>query len=185
MLLDLSEILARVGLHRTHELAEPPIDDGAVACVQPITGTLSFTNAGSALILSGSAATTVRLECSRCLTEIDEPINVEISEQFALSSAPVGTNRRGTVPHVEEDESRVAGGLFAGAMLDVTELLRQALWLALPTQPLHSEDCRGLCPQCGHDLNTGPCGCVQVAWDPRMSALADLLHRPGSDPSQH
>ena len=59
--------------------------------------------------------------------------------------------------------------------LDLYELCFTEVVLAMPSKHLCKEDCKGLCPECGKDLNDGPCGCATTSGDPRMAALAKLL----------
>ena len=59
--------------------------------------------------------------------------------------------------------------------LDLYELCFTEVDLAMPSKHLCREDCKGLCPECGKDLNDGPCGCATTSGDPRMAALAKLL----------
>jgi uncharacterized protein len=175
MQLDLSEILARVGIRRSCEIQEPPIQDGDLQCSQPIKGDLCFVNAGSALLVTGQVATRVSMVCSRCLAPMDEPLDVVIDEQYPLVHQTAGGSGHRHDVMVDEDENVAAGRLFSGPLLDLTELLRQTLSVALPLQPLHRPDCAGLCRMCGHDLNLGPCGCSTAVRDPRWSALEELL----------
>jgi uncharacterized protein len=62
-------------------------------------------------------------------------------------------------------------------MLDLGELLREQFLLALPMKPLCDDGCRGLCPECGANLNRTPCGCAPTWEDPRLAALKGLLTR--------
>ena len=80
----------------------------------------------------------------------------------------------------EEDEETYP---LRGELLDLQPLIRDALLLELPLAPLCSEDCQGLCPTCGADLNDGPCDCDHAPSDPRWAAL-DLLKDPGPTPEQ-
>jgi len=59
--------------------------------------------------------------------------------------------------------------------LDLTPLLREQAWVALPMKPLCRPDCKGLCPQCGANLNLESCTCESVKIDPRLALLKDLL----------
>ncbi len=175
MQLDLSEILARVGVRRTCDILEPPIEDGDLACTAPIEGDLCFVNAGSALLVTGQVATRVAMVCSRCLTPMDETLEVEIDEQYPLVHRTAGGAGHRHDVVVDEEENIASGRLFAGPLLDLTELLRQTLSVALPLQPLHRPDCAGLCRTCGQDLNMGPCACRSEHADPRLAALGRLL----------
>ena len=66
-----------------------------------------------------------------------------------------------------------------GDMIDLTEVVRQHLVLALPIAPRCSSDCRGLCPRCGADRNAGTCGCDTEGIDPRLQALEGWSGRSG------
>jgi uncharacterized protein len=182
MQLDLSEILARVGIRRQCDILEPPIEDGDLVCSAPVSGALTFANAGSALLVTGNVATRASLLCSRCLAPMDEPLEVPIDEQYPLVHRTGGGHAHRHDLVVDEDENIAAGRLFNGPLLDLTELLRQVLSVALPLQPLHRADCAGLCRTCGHDLNAGPCGCRTIAEDPRLAPLGLLLKAGGEKP---
>jgi uncharacterized protein len=60
--------------------------------------------------------------------------------------------------------------------IDLGPVVHEAVVLAEPMRVLCAPDCRGLCPQCGKDLNEGPCGCTDDDQDPRLAPLAKLLH---------
>lgn len=180
MVLDLSEILAHPGMHQSYKVAEAPLVVDDLHCVDPIEGLLRFSNTGNALIIDGSVETRVSLTCSRCLVPMEAEVRVEIAEQFPLIH-PHGPHPS-HLAMVEEDLAPAAGGLFTGPLMDLTELLRQLIILELPAYPLHAEDCLGLCPVCGHDLNLGPCGCTASGRRSPFEALSQLLHdNIGSD----
>ena len=177
MKLDLSEILSHVGMRYTYEVEEAPIVDEDLECVAPITGKIVFSNTGSVLLIDGSVETTVVLPCGRCLAYFREPIRLPVSEQFELESKPVGRGNRQTHVVLEEDESPIAGKLFDGPIFNLSEMLRQGIMLALPTRPLHDEDCKGLCARCGKDLNAGPCDCLPETAHPGLAKLGTLLQQ--------
>ena len=68
---------------------------------------------------------------------------------------------------------------FEGDEIDLGELFREQILLAIPMTPLCREECKGLCPVCGADLNAGECSCERGEIDPRWSALADLKDKKG------
>jgi len=88
-----------------------------------------------------------------------------------------GAKGRQVVVVVEDDESPVAEKLFDGSLFNLTELLRQGITLGLPTQPLHSEACKGLCPVCGCNLNNTLCQCDTKPKNPALAKLAELLEK--------
>lgn len=114
--------------------------------------------------LSGRLRIDVIMECSRCLASvrhtIDEPVN------HALTRVPLG----------EEPDSEWS--LFPGddTEFNLAPLVRELILVSLPRKPLCRIDCRGLCPHCGFDLNTGTCECGKKITDPRWASLADLIH---------
>jgi uncharacterized protein len=175
MKLDLSEILAHMGMRYPYQVDEKPIVDEDLECSAPITGEVVFNNTGSVLLLDGAVESAVTLQCSRCLAYYDLPVRMDISEQFQIESRPGGPRGRPTNVIVEEDENPDAALLFEGPLFDLTEMLRQGIMLALPTQPLHDEACRGLCATCGQNLNEGACECKPVNVNPAFAKLGALL----------
>lgn len=106
-----------------------------------------------------------RGECRRCLEPVSGEIHAHVRELYRPRD-------RG-----EEDEETYP---LHGEVLDLQPLVRDALILELPLAPLCSEECRGLCPTCGADLNAGACGCLEKTADPRWAAL-DTLRERGTD----
>ena len=112
----------------------------------------------------GTARTVVEGECRRCLTPVATPLQLEIGALFTQDPEAVD----------DPDSYPVAPD---AAEIDVTRAVREELLLAAPRYVLCREDCEGFCPQCGKDLNAGPCGCAPAAdarWQP-LQALKDKL----------
>jgi uncharacterized protein len=99
-------------------------------------------------------------ECRRCLKPIRGELRAEVEELF--------------VRDAEEGETYP----IEGDQIDLTAMAREAVVLALPNAPLCRENCLGLCPDCGADLNDGPCACPAAPTDSRWSALDAM--RPDS-----
>lgn len=115
----------------------------------------------------------VELACSRCL----DKARLELSEPLAVTFLPQGQvpNEDGT--EIDDDEDLTEGEdtyAYEGEEIDLEPLLRERILLALPYAPLCSEDCAGLCSQCGANLNQGECGCDRKVIDPRLAALQNL-----------
>jgi uncharacterized protein len=92
---------------------------------------------------------------------------MKVEEEFATAeTAP-------DVLTIDREEPETSA--IANYVLDVSELVRQQLAVNLPMAQLCREDCRGICPECGQNLNLGPCGCAKQPADARWSALASLL----------
>jgi uncharacterized protein len=122
--------------------------------------------------LVGTAETTLELTCSRCL----EPFPWPVRAAFDLMYQPAP-------PGGEPGEHEIGEGDFAAAFyedeqIDLVQLAREQVYLAIPMKPLCGEACQGLCPVCGTNLNRGACGCRRDWDDPRLAALRALKREP-------
>ena len=119
--------------------------------------------------LTGSVRSELELPCSRCLEPFRLPVDATFDQRFlpATEMAADGEER-------EVQDEDVDLSYYRDDQIDLNELLREQFYLALPMKPLHSEDCRGLCPQCGTNLNTGSCACESGWEDPRLAGLKAL-----------
>lgn len=121
------------------------------------------------VLLRGHVETRVTLVCVRCLVPFEHPLSRDF--HLTLVRAPEAIDRPG------EDEDKTESeeiDLFPleGSRLDLTDMVREQVDLALPMNPVCREDCRGLCAQCGAELNRGPCNCPAAPGDPRWASLA-------------
>ena len=106
--------------------------------------------------------------CSRCLQPLQETVQIGFEEEFLATVDAHGAPLR----EVESDD---AFTIDQNHMLDLTEAVRQYREASATMQPLCRPDCRGLCPQCGKDLNTGDCECDVMQEDNPWAALTGLL----------
>ena len=133
--------------------------------VAPANVHLDYYRSGQEIFLQGEVRTEVVGQCARCL------------EEFQFSHEPRFSFIM--VPHqgrwAREDLSGGGGDLnwYEGEEIDTSPLLRERMLLAWPTLPLCRDDCRGLCAQCGRNLNAGSCECTAVG-DPRLAVLGSL-----------
>jgi uncharacterized protein len=131
----------------------------------PVRGELVLSRVGPTIRVDGRVATRVALVCGACLSSYEQPLEVTIEEEFAAAGGARTPSGQPLSPEA------FVMPLEAGEVIDLTEVVRQHLVLALPIAPRCSPDCRGLCPVCGADLNGGACGCDVRGVDPRMRAL--------------
>jgi len=117
-----------------------------------IRGAFGVEKTGERVSVRGAVTATARLECVRCLTVFDRPVRAPL-DVFAERA---GGGRARDEAVLERDSYM---RFHDGRQLDLREEAREVLLLELPMVPHCREDCRGLCPKCGADLNTGPCGC--------------------------
>ncbi len=132
----------------------------------PVEVTTSFYRAGMELFFTGILKARTGAVCARCAEEFDATSDRRF--RFVLSPRSVGY---GNDTLREED---LEFSLYEGEQVDLSPLIREQVILALPTRPLCQEDCRGLCPHCGANLNRTECGCVAETFDPRLEALRSL-----------
>ncbi|HKP13313.1 MAG TPA: DUF177 domain-containing protein [Blastocatellia bacterium] len=126
---------------------------------------LQATRAAEKVRLVGRLSATVGFECDRCLT----PLSAEVEPSFdLLYLPPLGA---GDEHELHDDDLSIA--FYQGGAIDIDDLVREQVELSLPMTRLCGEACRGLCEQCGANLNQGECDCAGQT-DPRWAALKDL-----------
>jgi uncharacterized protein len=118
--------------------------------------------------LVGTVRTELELDCSRCL----EPFRLPLDAAFEMRYLP--SSEASTEPEREMADEDLETSYYRDDQIDLNDLLREQFYLALPMKPLCSEECRGLCPQCGTNLNEGSCDCAPRWEDPRLAALRTL-----------
>ena len=119
----------------------------------------------------GSLKTSVRLACSRCLGDYSQSLTIPFEATYTRE-VPVPDALEGT--DVELTPEAIDLYRFHGREIDLTEAIQEHIILSLPLRPLCRADCKGLCPQCGADLNKGACKCDGGVVDPRFAALKNL-----------
>lgn len=118
--------------------------------------------------VKGTVKGSLELDCTRCLTAIPKPLNIDFDDVFLDASA------MGAAPEGELARTDLNVDVLPGSQLDLGQLIREQILLSLPEQVFCKEGCRGLCERCGADLNTGSCGCAEEEVDPRWAALKNL-----------
>jgi len=154
-----------IGSTRSHEVDETVEIAGYERHVE---GRVSLVRTDRGILARGTLGTQVEVTCSRCLRQSPCVLTLAIEEEFfpttdVLTGAPVPVPDDAAGSTIDEHH-----------ILDLTETVRQYGVLALPMKPLCKEDCAGLCPTCGHNLNNGPCECPKQEIDPRWAALRKL-----------
>ena len=165
-MLDTRELGRRPGSQRRVSFtAEAPAELGIevlrVPEGSPVELDLRLEAVMEGVLVTGSAEAGLEGECARCLEPVDDTVEVDFQELFLYDDSEGD--------ELEEDVSRLEGDL-----LDLEPVLRDAVVLALPFQPLCQDDCPGLCPDCGARLADDPDHRHDEPVDPRWAALADL-----------
>ena len=125
--------------------------------------------AGNEVFVDGRVDAQVRVECDRCLQPVEMPVNADFALEYISGSEYEESQA------VELTEAEMSVSVFDGQAIDVDEIVKEQIVLAVPTRMLCREDCKGICPECGMDRNTGDCGCGKNEIDPRWAALKKLI----------
>jgi uncharacterized protein len=138
------------------------------------------------VLLRGRFTLPVGADCKRCLREVA----LQLPVTFTLNLVPAKQVRgeHGAQGEGEDDGRGERGGsfqlddadreVFDGEKIELDPILREQVLLALPMDALCKESCKGLCAQCGQDLNEQSCGCEQKRVDPRLEPLKNIQLKP-------
>jgi uncharacterized protein len=158
-----------LGSIRDLHISAPPLAFEDLVQVRDLEGDLRLTRTNRGLLVHGRLTTAIELTCSRCLRDIEWPVDLELNEEALptidlASGLPVDTTE-------EPDVLRLTGH----HELDLEEEVRDGILLAEPIAPLCREDCPGLCIVCGQELASGPHDHPDDDIDPRLEALRGLI----------
>lgn len=164
MVIDLKKYFVSDGLSETVEcsldLSAEKLNE--VAPFQaPIAVRASFQGFSGSVLMKAECTCTVTMPCDRCFEETTQVWEKHFSHVLVRE-----------LNEEEDDDSYI---LVPGERLDLDELLYSDIMLEMPSKFLCSPDCKGLCPQCGKNLNKGECCCEKTQVDPRLEQLKQLL----------
>jgi len=178
MLLDLNRLHGpREHVERTVQPSDLGPADPDYVVAAPVELVMDVAKIGpDAFEAVGRVKTRLELACGRCLEPYDLPVDAAFELRYVpqpvAGDAETGPEER----EIEADDLIVA--YYSDGQLDIGDLLREQFQLALPMKPLCSAACRGLCVQCGTNLNRAQCECAPAWEDPRLAPLKSLLNRP-------
>ena len=144
-----------------------PIDE-RVQLKEPAAVTGKVRVAANEVFVNGHVDTRVQVECDRCLQPVELPVNTDFALDYISGAAYESS------PAAELTEAEMSLSVFDGEAIDIDEIVKEQVLLAVPSRMLCREDCKGICPECGIDRNTGECSCVTNETDPRWAALKNL-----------
>lgn len=159
----IDKIIDRPGEYRDIKIqAELPGVSTALAVLKddPVDAQLRAESVVEGILVTGKVRGFAHYNCARCLKELEGDVELEVCEMFVTP---------GHDAPPEEDAYKIDG-----LEMNLEPMLRDAVALALPLNPVCKADCAGLCARCGKDLNEGPCGCKEEEMDPRWAALSEL-----------
>lgn len=152
---------------QTYAPGELALEDERAELVSDVKAWGRASRKGEEVRVRGSLQTSVELRCDRCLGPVPVPVNVDFVANFVRPSDPAAEAKE-----LHEEDLEVA--VYDGDSVDLDEIVREQILLALPARQLCRDDCRGLCPSCARNLNAESCDCARQETDPRWAALADL-----------
>jgi len=156
------------GFEHVYQLGELVFDEDAIRLTLPAEVNGSVKPDGRHVRVQGAVRTQVEVECDRCL----QPIAVTVDAEFNVSYVPANVYAEDETPELNEDDLNMS--VFDEDIIDLDDLAREQILLAMPSRSLCREDCKGLCPVCGINRNMQACECESTEVDPRWAALKDL-----------
>lgn len=150
---------ADLGTSRDIELDYPSIRISEDVTLTPLQGGFRATRTSNGIYLQGNLTGGMEAACTRCLTAFAMPLQLELDDLFHYHAYPPPGEY--AIPDT--------------GILDLAPLVRELTLLAIPMQVYCRQECRGLCPHCGQNLNEDPCDCQTDDVDPRLAALKALL----------
>lgn len=129
---------------------------------EPVSVNGSISNNGKSLIFKAEGRGILETRCARCMKDIEAEVTFPIDENLV---------RAEDSENADEDSI-----LFEGNIIEIDEIALNSFLMNVPPRFLCKEDCKGLCPNCGADLNEGECGCDHEQIDPRWAGLLDIMN---------
>jgi uncharacterized protein len=173
-----------IGLELLQEVLGGAGQDTGFRATRPSTLRASLKKLSGGVLLQGSLDAQVTAPCKRCLKDV----TLEVPVAFTLNLVPEALARGEDVGGEEETAEEKAQGeragsfeledadevIFDGKTIDLDPIVREQVLLALPMSAVCREDCKGLCAQCGQNLNEKQCGCEKKVIDPRLAPLMNI-----------
>jgi uncharacterized protein len=128
-------------------------DDQIIGVSNPITAVVEIYRSGNKYVLEGKMTGSLKIRCDRCLNAYDKEINTDFK---LFLSRPSHVMNKGEIELLEED---METGFINDDEINLDDIFKEQLYLSLPIKSLCKEECLGLCPICGTDLNMQTCQC--------------------------
>lgn len=171
MKIDLSSVIketgAEIGISEEIMFSDEQFFDGVYRLTKPLSVTGRIYNNGQSLTLEAEVTGEIITQCARCLDDVKADIAFSIRELMSRRE--------------EESDDSEDMILFDGYEIDLDAIVADNFIMNVSGKYLCDEDCKGLCPKCGKNLNEGECDCDNEYIDPRWQALADILNQSKED----
>ena len=164
MIIDLSDIIkdygGRMNVSASIEMDDTEFLGESFKFQKPLKVEGAIINNTKSLELSAKAEGEMQVHCARCSQPFNVPVKFRIHEILVREGSDSA-----------DDETVV----FSGEKLDISDIIMNSFLMSVSGKYLCSEDCKGLCPKCGADLNDGDCGCDKDEIDPRWADLQKIM----------
>lgn len=147
---------------------------GELHLAAPVQVSVSLNRIGGMVEVTGRLASVFATSCGRCLKDFTAPLDAAFELTFTKEPITVHADDEGDEEGVELAAEELDLIPFTGDEIDLTASVEEQILLALPIKPLCAPGCKGLCPQCGVDLNETTCNCVPPAFGSKFAALRNL-----------
>jgi uncharacterized protein len=149
--------------------SDVPVETGVNSEPDSAHASLTFLRFGKSVLVEGSIQISVSMRCSRCLGDFLYPLDITFKEEYTPSEDldPDGEH--------ELTGSELNIGFYSNDEIDTGELVKEQVLLSIPMKPLCSRECRGICPECGINLNERACNCSAERIDPRLAPLKRFM----------
>jgi uncharacterized protein len=154
----------------SYEPGELVFDDERVHLLEPPRVSGRIFREAREVTLTGRLVARIKVDCDRCLKSIQLPID----SSFKLKYVTTEEYQAQDVAELSDEDMTLS--VFDGEVIDIDELVREQLLLAVPAHLLCMESCRGICPICGADRNSVDCSCEAGEADPRWAGLRKLVN---------
>lgn len=169
MFLDVKELAVRkIRIRKSYAPGTVDFRTGDFRQIEPLEVRATAELVEGQIRVTGELHTRLELQCARCLESVHE----DIAREFDLFYRPLASMTKEEEECLKLDDTEIA--FFEGEGMFLADVLAEQVILALPMKAICRSDCRGLCPQCGVNLNNEECRCESHAADPRMAPLARL-----------
>ena len=151
-----------------YEADQLELEDERVRLSSPVTVEGRVKRRGAEVLVSGHIEGKLAIGCDRCLKPLELPINNDFELEYVTDSDYETSHA------AELNEEEMSLSVFDGVGIDVDEIVKEEVLLAIPTRLLCRDDCKGICSVCGVDRNITNCNCETSDIDPRWDALKSL-----------
>jgi uncharacterized protein len=159
MRLNVAQLLKEpIGSSRTYDVDGEP-NGGSEEDIRSLRGQVALMRTDKGILLTATLDAEIVLACARCLNQFEYRMTLNIKEEYF---ATVDINSGLRLPPSDEPDAFTIDALHN---IDLNEAVRQYFLMALPLKPLCRENCTGLCPSCGKNLNESPCDCEKDSAD--------------------